>query len=579
MLLVFAGGGCATQPRSETTAHASSSTDTRAPSLFNLGTHTRTITTTSPLAQRHFDQGLNWAYAFNHDEAIRNFRFALTADPDCAMAWWGIALCNGPHINNPMMDLARSRAAWSALSNAREIANRPGNTTTDTERGLINALVARYTPCDETTATVPMLPTERAPFDRAYAEEMAKLAANFPNDNDILTLYSESLMDTRPWDLWAADGKPHDETVTIVATLETVLARSPNHPGANHLYIHAVEASPTPERANAAADRLRKLVPDSGHMVHMPSHIDVRTGRWAMASDTNAAAILVHDAYVKRSPRQDFYRGYMMHNHHFLAYSCMMEGRSADAIAAARHAVASPPADWVKTNAMFIDGYMPIALEALMRFGKWDEILREPKPPAHLPITTAFWRFTRAVAYAAKGNVAAAREEQRLFREQVATIPPEALMAINPAHKVLSIADRVIDAEIAFRENNVDSAIAHLREAIKVEDTLMYMEPPDWVQPVRNTLGAFLLQAGRTDEAERVYREDLARWPENGWSILGLRNCAEQRSAPASELKTLNDRLERAWIRADIKPTATCLCVTNAKAAPGKTPRAAVETK
>lgn len=549
-LLVIAAvlsGGCAGSARPERAQTSQAPARSVTPPLFEgLGRHHRAISTGSTQAQRYFDQGLTLAYAFNHDEAIRSFTEAARLDPQCAMAWWGIALCNGPHINNPAMDEQRSAAAWAAVEKARSI-----HAGTDVERRLIQAVAARYSPD-------PQAP--RAPLDQAYAAAMRDLWRDFPNDADIGCLFAESMMDLRPWDLWTLDGRAQEGTPEILATLERVLQLDPMHPGANHLYIHAVEASPHPERAVAAADRLRTLAPGAGHLVHMPAHIDVRTGKWAAAAEANRRAIKADQAYRRVSPRQGFYHVYMAHNHHFLAYACMMEGRRDEALAAARAMVAGIPEEFLSENGALVDPYTPIVVETMVRFGMWDRILREPAPPESLPITRAFWRFSRAVALAAKSQVSQAREEQALFREQVASLPGDAMMAINKASVALSIADDMLEGEIAYREGRIDDAVASLRRAVATEDGLKYMEPPDWIQPVRHPLGAILLDAGRAAEAEQVYRDDLARWPENGWSLYGL-SRALRAQGKLTEADAVEQRFARAWARADVKINASCLCV------------------
>ncbi|MFO0840636.1 MAG: tetratricopeptide repeat protein [Phycisphaerae bacterium] len=517
--------------------------------LFNgMGDHHRAVTTQSRLAQRYFDQALTWAYAFNHDEAIRSFEAAGALDPDCAMAWWGAALCHGPHINNSLMTEAHQRGAWDSLQKALAARNK----SSPIERELIDALAKRY---------ANPAPADRAPLDRAYAEAMAAVWKAHPDDADVGTLYAESLMDLQPWDLWTQAGEPKGATPEIVSVLERVLSLNPLHPGANHLYIHTVEASPQPQRGIAAADRLRAMVPIAGHLVHMPAHIDVRVGQWAQASEANERAIKADERYRRISPQQDFYRVYMAHNHQFLAFASMMEGRRAVALSAARAMIAGVPEVYARQNAVMVDGYLPIALEAMMRFGLWDEILAEPQPPAYLPIYTAFWRFTRGVAQAAKGRVEDAQREQAEFRKIVAQIPQDALMAINPAHKVLSIADHVLAGEIALRRGQIDEAVSQLQAGVKVEDDLLYMEPPDWIQPLRHTLGAVLVSAGRFKDAEPVYREDLRRWPENGWSLYGLAECLKSRGADA-EAAEVERRFKKAWSRADTQIKSTCLCVS-----------------
>lgn len=512
-----------------------------------MGHHMRAITTDSPQAQAFFNQGLTWAYAFNHDEAIRSFREATRHDPECAMAWWGVALCNGPHINNPVMSAGQSAAAWEALQKALS----HSDNCSYPEAQLIKALANRY-------AAIP--PADRKSLDQAYAAAMKGIYEMDVNDADMATLYAESLMDLQPWDLWDSKGAPKGNTTEIIVVLEQALKINPNHPGANHLYIHAVEASPNPEKANAAADVLRNLVPISGHLVHMPSHIDVQTGRWAMAADQNQAAIKADAAYRKLSPKQGFYAVYMAHNHHFLAFAAMMEGRSGVALAAAREMIAGVPPDFLRDQPQFIDPYMMIVFDVLKRFGRWDEILNEPAPSEKLPITRAMHYFTRGLAYAAKGDIDRATSEQETFRATVKKIPVDALMAINPAHKVLSIADHMLAGEIAFRKGNFDEAIKQLREGVRIEDTLLYVEPPEWIQPVRHTLGAVLIEAKRYPDAEVTYREDLAFWPENAWSLFGLAKSlrAQGKTADADQVEK---RFNAAWARADVKIGASCLCV------------------
>ena len=517
------------------------------PLYEGMGTHHRAVTTDSPLAQRYFDQGLVWAYAFNHDEAIRSFQKAAELDPECAMAHWGIALCNGPHINFPMVPPDRAAAAWEALQNA--LAHQ--GDATPAEQALIRALAERYADPQ---------PDDRAPLDEAYAEAMAGVWKAYPNDSDVGTLYAEALMDLHPWDLYTQAGEAKPGTEHILSVLEEVLRLDPDNPGANHLYIHATEASANPARANVAAQRLRKLVPASGHLVHMPSHVDVLTGRWQLAAQQNEAAIQADAAYRKVSPKQGFYRLYMLHNHHMLSFASMMEGRSKVAIQSAREAVNGVPEDYARENAAFVDAYMGATYDALKRFGRWDDILREPAPADYLPITTAMWRFNRGIAYAAKGEVANAEGEQELFEKAAANVPEGAIMAINPAERIMNIARHFLEGEIAYRRGDIDSAVAELRKAIEIEDGLYYMEPPEWMQPVRHTLGAVLLDAGRAAEAEKAYREDLANWPDNGWSLYGL-SRALRMQGKAAEAEAVEKRFVKAWSRADTPLGSSCLCV------------------
>jgi tetratricopeptide (TPR) repeat protein len=538
---------CASTEPASKAAPAPEAGSPKTPLFGNLGDHHREITTRSGEAQRYFDQGLVLLFSFNHDEAIRSFRQAAALDPECAMAWWGVAIANGPHINNAAMDEQQSREAWDALEKARALAGK----ASPLERAMIEALGARY-------ASPP--PADRRALDEAYAAAMQRLAASNPKDADIGSLTAEAMMDVQPWDLWTHDRKPKGAALEIVAMIESVLSLDPMHPGANHLYVHAMEASAEPERAIPSADRLRTLVPGAGHMVHMPAHIDSRTGRWADASEANVRAIAADRAYRALSPEQRFYRIYMAHNHHFLAWASMMEGRSEASLGAAREMLAGMPQEFVEALAFFADGYMTIAMEALMRFGKWEEILAEPAPPPYLPITAAHRHFARGVAFAATDRLAEARAEHDAFTTAAAKVTESMVVGNNPARHVLSIADHMLAGEIAFREGKIDEAVTRLTEAVRLEDQLKYNEAPDWIQPVRHTLGAVLLNAGRTAEAEAVYREDLVHNPENGWALYGLARCLRAREADAEAAKA-DARFAKAWARADVELHATCFCV------------------
>ncbi len=531
--------GCASSPPS--------TSGTGAQLFSGMGRHTRPVTTTDRLAQRYFDQALTWTYAFNHDEAIRSYSEVAALDPDCAMAWWGVALCHGPHINNPVMPEERRAAAWEALQKARSLEAK----ASPVERDLIRALSKRYS-AD--------FGADREPMDRAYAEAMLGVWAAHPEDADVGTLTAEALMDLQPWDLWTRAGEAKGRTREIVAILERVMELDPGHPGALHLYIHAMEASPEAHKAVPAADRLRRLVPTAGHLVHMPAHIDVRVGRWDQASDSNVRAARADAAYRRKSPNQGFYHLYMAHNHHFLAYSAMMEGRYETALDAARDMLAGIPPEFLETSAAVADAYTSIEFQVLTRFGKWDEVLAVPEPPGVLPITRAMWRFARGTALAAKGDLAGARKEQEALRVATLEVPEEAMTAINVAHDVLAIAELVLEGEIAFREGDISKADTLLRDAAHREDNLVYMEPPEWIQPVRHSLGAILLVSGRAAEAAEVYREDLERWPENGWALHGLASAlrATGATAEAAEVET---RFRKAWRRADTVIEASCLCV------------------
>jgi tetratricopeptide (TPR) repeat protein len=541
-------GGCADRapaPPQMVTKSAPAAEPT-VPLFAELGDFGRKVTTSSPQAQRYFDQGLCFLYAFNHDEAIRSFEEAARIDPQCALVWWGISLANGPHINNPIMPPERAKAAWAALTKAREMADKAG----PVERELIDALGKRY-------ADPP--PEDRLPLDEAFAAAMRELYHKHPDDADIGAIFAEAMMDLRPWDLWTPEGQPQPGTEEIVATLEAVLDKAPKHPLALHLYIHAVEASPQPEKADEPADRLRQLQPGLGHLVHMPSHIDVRRGRWQKSIETNSRAVAADRRYREHSPQQDFYRIYMAHNHHMLAYSAMMCGQSKLAIESINDMAKGIPADWAKENAPLADGFLAMPLEVLVRFGRWDEVLAAPEPPEHFPLSRALRRCARGIALAAKGDVAQAKEEQIAFLTAAKAVPEDARFGNNEAADLLSIGTHLLAGEILYREGKVDEAVTELREASTIEDTLRYSEPPDWIHPTRHALGATLLQAGRAAEAEGVYREDLARQPNNGWSLLGLAQSLKLQDKN-DEARQVEAQFEEVWRGADVMITSSCYC-------------------
>lgn len=514
--------------------------------LYHLGHHTFKVTTQTVEAQRAFDRGLTLAYAFSHRAAEDEFRRAAQADPECAMAWWGVALVNGPHINFPAVPPDHAKTAWDALTRAKALAPKAG----ELERALIGALAKRYANPQ---------PEDRSPLDTAYAAAMRELWRAHPENADVGTLCAEALMDLHPWDFWQQTGGAQPWTAEVLATLEQTLKLNPNHPGATHLYIHAVEASAKPERALAAANRLRDLVPGASHLVHMPAHIYARVGQWTDAARANERAMAADAVYRATFAQPGFYAMYMAHNTHFLAFTAMMRGRSADTILLAREMVASVPEDFLKNYAPVADGYMIFVSEALMRFGHWEAILAEPQPRPGLPLSLALWHFTRAVALTALDRTDEARKEQAAFQATSAAVPKEWTFGNNSATPLLAIAANVLDSEMAAKAGRFDEAIAKLRAAVQIEDTLRYDEPPDWMQPVRHTLGAVLLRAGRAAEAEAAYREDLAKYPGNGWSLFGLsRSLVKQ--GKDSEARKVERRFQKAWADADLRLSSTCLC-------------------
>ncbi len=512
-----------------------------------LGDHTRPISTKSAEAQALFNQGLAFLYSFNHDEAIRSFEQALQHDPKSTPLYWAIALAHGPHINFPLVDEVHAQAAWKNLQAAKHHSAQ----ATPVERDLLAALESRYANPQ---------PEDRKPLDIAYAESMRKVWRKYPTDPDVGALFAEALMDLWPWDLWTAEGTMQPDTAEVLETLERVLGLQPDHPLALHLYVHALEASPFPERAALAAERLRDLQPGLGHMVHMPSHIDVRLGAWRRAIEANEKAIEADRAYRLLSPEQGFYRNYMAHNHHMLAFSAMMQGQNRRATDQINRMLAEIPETWLEQNAVFVDGMFTMPYEMHIRFGRWEQILQEPEPPAYLPITQAFRHFARGVAYAAKQEVALARAEQQAFRTAKEQLPETAIFVQNPASNVLAVADQMLEGEILFREHNPDAALNALRQAVQLEDQLRYIEPPDWIQPVRHVLGATLMEVKQYEEAEQVYRQDLKRHPHNGWSLHGLARSlrAQGRTAEASAVQI---EFEQAWSSADTKLTSSCFCL------------------
>jgi tetratricopeptide (TPR) repeat protein len=513
------------------------------PLLDNLGGYHRAITTASAEAQRYFDQGLRLLFAFALEESQRSFEEAARLDPACASCWWGVAMSLGPHINVPAMP-ERTREAHRAAARAAELAPRAALV----ERALIQAVAKRSAdppPADKAA---------QAALDEAYAAAMGEVAHRFPDDLDAAALHAEALMDLHPWDYWTAEGAPQPWTGEILATLEGVLRRNPDHPGANHYYIHTVEASPHPERAVAAAGRLARLMPGAAHLVHMPSHVYARVGRYADASAANRQAIAVDRAFVERVRPQGFYLMYAAHNHQFLWSTSLMEGRAAEALRQARETVAMMPPEILRAMPGF-DGGLDYPIWTLVRFGRFAEALREPAPPADLAYAGAMWHAARAVAAAASGKPAEAGPDRAAVAAAAGAIPAEAPQGFNTSRSLLAVALPLIDGELAAARGEAAAAVDKLRAAVAAEDALHYDEPSDWYFPLRPRLGALLLAAGRAAEAQAVCDEDLRRHPENGWALAVLADSLERQHKPA-EARSARQRLARAWARADVKPAA-----------------------
>lgn len=516
-----------------------------APLMTGMGTHHHPVTTRSPSAQRYFDQGLVLAYGFNHAEAARSFRQAAKLDPDCAMCYWGLAYVLGPNINAAMED-DNVPETYQAIQKALELASN----SSEPEQAYIQALSQRY-------ASQPV--EDRSSLDRAYADAMKEVAQKYPEDLDAATIYAEAIMDTMPWDYWTQAGEPKPETTELLATLESILDRNPHHPGANHLYIHAVEAV-NPEQGVPAADRLRNLVPNSGHLVHMPSHIYIRVGRYRDAAIANEKAIAVDRDYLAQCHAQGIYPlAYVPHNQHFLWFSAMFEGDSDLAIKSANQLV-----EMIDKNKMREPGlgtlqhFYSIPLYTLTRFGKWEEILTQPQPADDLKYPNGIWHYARGLALNAQGQLTSAKQELDQLKAIVndPALAKVTIWDINSTKSILEIATEVLAGEIAAKEGNYQQALDHLQQAVTMEDNLNYDEPADWSTPARQNLGAIFLEANYPDKAEQVYREDLAIYPDNGWSLFGLAQSL-QAQGKTQEAQKIKQKLSVAWQFADVQLSAS----------------------
>jgi tetratricopeptide (TPR) repeat protein len=511
-----------------------------------FGNYERVISTEEAPAQEWFNQGMQLMYGFNHDEAVRSFEQAAAADTANPMPWWGIAYCLGININDPEMTEERSRLAWEASQEALKRID----AASPVEAALVEAVAQRYAwPA----------PEDRGDLDQRYAAAMQTVYETFPDDPDVAALFAESLMNLQPWDYWTDSGEPKGRTAEFVGIIEETIETHPQHPGANHFFIHAVEASANPDRAVEAADRLTGIVPGSGHLVHMPSHIYIRVGRYADASSSNIAAIEIDRAYLAQAPAPGLYAAYYGHNLHFLAFASMMSGNYEQAIRAARDLEAEIPEQALRDWAGLIEGIMAANFHVLIRFGKWDEILEEPDYPEWRVVSRAVRRYARSIAFSALGRTDEARAELGAFESAMAEVPEEWWIFNNRVSDVLPIARAMINGELLFREGKRDEAFAILHEGVAFEDALVYDEPPGWMLPVRHALGALLMADERYAEAEAVYREDLRRNRDNGWSLTGLQ-LALQAQDRGEEADDLSARLALAFGTADTKPTSSCYC-------------------
>ena len=508
-----------------------------APELTGLGTLHVAVTTSVPRAQRFFDQGLRLLYAFNHPESLRAFREAARLDPGLAMADWGQAMALGPNLNQPMSP-EHAKLAHEAITRAHVRARH----ATERERALIDALAARYS-ADPSA--------DRKALDAAYASAMRAVAARYPDDPDVLTVYADAVMNVSPWDYWEKNGTAKPGPKLAIAALERVLARHPDHAGALHYHIHAVEASTEPERAESSADRLAPLMPAAGHMVHMPAHIYLRVGRYKDAAEANERAIVADEDYLSQCQAQGLYPvSYYPHNLHFLWAAATLEGRGAKAIEAARQVAAKVPHHHAGAVAWTAD--FPVTpLLAYARFGRWREVLTEPRPPVEEPYATGIWHYARALAFTSRRDLERAAAELAHLDVVMAHDAFKTTLRDLPLLTNLEIASRMAKGELAARGGQFDQAVRLLREAVALEDAIPYNEPPVWHHPPRQVLGAILLEAGRPLEAETIYQEDLQRFRENGWSLFGLQRSleAQGRQADAAAAK---HRFEKAWSRGDV---------------------------
>jgi tetratricopeptide (TPR) repeat protein len=504
--------------------------------LPGLGEVHHPVSTKNSQAQQFFDQGLKLVFGFNHDEARKSFQRAAELDPKLAMAWWGVSLTLGPNYNLPV-DLEREKAGYDAAQ--RAVALKPN--ASESERAYIDAVAVRYS--NDPKADLHQL-------DVTYKDAMSKLAARYPDDLDAVTLYAESMMNLHPWHLWTADGKPAEDTEEIVALLESVLKRDPNHLGANHYYIHAVEASPHPERGLASAARLEKSAPAEGHLTHMPSHIYARVGDHSASARCNEAAMAADKRFLSETNEQGFYRlMYYSHNMHFLAYADTMRGDFAGARTAADKLVANASRG-VKGIPM-LEGFIPTPIVVLLGFERWPNILKFPKPDDSLALTNAVWHSARGIAFANLGKTSDAENEQKAFRNLVSKMPPNQMYdMLNDRAAVFKIHENLLAGAIAHSRHDDSAAIDFLKQAVAAEDALNYSEPPPWYPPVRPILGRLLLSANRAAEAEKVFREDLDRKPRDARALSGLRDCLRAQGRDY-EAEQINQQFQAAWKVAD----------------------------
>ena len=541
---------------------------------YDLGAYSRAITTKSPDAQLWFDRGLNWVYAFNHEEAIVCFRRALEHDPVCAMAHWGISYAAGPNYNLPwhLYDPAGKAKALAAAYDAMQLALAHVGQATQVEQALIQALPARYPQRDPIE--------DQSAWNDAYTDAMRAVFGANRNDLDVRAIFADAIMNQTPWQMWdlstggVADGAGTAEAVEVLESAFRDIPASWDHPGLLHLYVHLMEMSPFPQRALRAGDRLRDLVPDAGHLIHMPTHIDVLCGHYQDVVVYNRKAIVADRKYLEREGAMNFYSLYRTHNHHFAIYGAMFLGQYTPAIEAAQELIDTTPEELLRIPsppmADFIEGYIPMKQHVLVRFGKWHEILDQELPEDRelYCSTTAMMLYAKAVAHSTLGNIAEAEKARAAFLDAKAKVPDSRLVHNNTVRDLLAIAEEMLNGELEYRRGNYDVAFAHLRRSVALDDALPYDEPWGWMQPARHALGALLLEQGRVEEAEAVYRSDLGfddklsracQHLENVWSLHGLHECLTRRGETV-EATLIKPRLDLAVARAEVPVRASCFC-------------------
>lgn len=544
---------------------------------FNLGTYSRKVSTASAAAQKWFDRGLAWSYGYNHEEALRCFQRAIDADPDCAMAWWGLAYAAGPNYNKQWsafdaQDLSASlTTACAATEKALSLLGR----CSPVEQAIIKPLRQRY-PVNDPASVTPL-------WNDDYAAAMRTAHQSFPDDLDLTALFAEAIMNRTPWTLWdikkgvASEGA---DTMEAIAVLERAMARPAGmaHAGLLHMYTHLMEMSPTPERALKAGDALRTLVPDAGHLVHMPTHIDVLCGQYRDVIEWNQRANAADEIYLAREGALNFYTLYRCHNLHFIVYGAMFSGQYGPALAAAERMEATIPEDLLRVPsppmADFLEAFVPMKMHVFIRFGKWAEIIAAPLPKdqALYCVTTAVMHYAKTVAYANLFNVKAAEQEMTLYQEALQRVPETRSLFNNVARDILAVASEMMQGEVEYRKFNYDQAFARLRKSVEMYDNMRYDEPWGFMQPTRHALAALLMEQMHYAEAEAVYRADLGldgslsracQHPDTVWSLHGLHECLSRRGVTA-EAAIIKQRLDVALARADVKITASCMCRSHA---------------